>query len=184
MFVGTELVAAGAALAVQQQRGASLNDQIALAVSVAGLLGVLWAVARFVLKPLLHAWVFTVLAHESERTAGVVVKALDHDDDTRAVTRRFQERLFHDRLVSGQALLDLVETNKDRIEFLEASMKAQGEALTKDMASAMREFTKSNEQQTQIMREMQSELKKLSEAYIRLDTTVQNWNGEERRHPR
>jgi prephenate dehydrogenase len=50
------------------------------------------------------------------------------------------------------------------------------------MAAAVRDFTRSNEQQTNVMRDMQKEMRALSEAYARLDERFNAiYDGPERR---
>ena len=188
VWVATEVVALGAIAKIQANQGASLESQIGTAVSVIAILTFMWAVVRFLVKPVVRDWVFAMLTENPARVTDISVKARDHDEDTRAIERRFMDRLYADKIASDQETRDFVEANRDRLEFVEASLKAQGEMLNRDLSTAVKEYTRSsetmakqNEQQTQIMREMQAELKRLSEAYIRLDATVANWDGTERR---
>lgn len=188
VLVTTELAAAGTAVAIQSQQGASVERQITVAVGVIAIVTFLWAVARFVLKPLIHAWYWAVIATEPHRATDAFIEALDHNDNTRAVARRFVDRLYADTLKEQQQTKDMAEANHDRLDFVEGSLKAQGEALMKEVGAAVREFTRSNEstarqnaEQTQLMREMRAELTSLREAYIRIDERIQAWDGSERR---
>lgn len=180
-FVAGELVATTATAVVQSQRGADTNEIIGAAVGVATLIGIAWAVSRFFLLPLLHNWWRAVFNSDRERTGVDVVKAMDASDDTRAVFRRYNERVFADRLVELAELRDTVDANRDRLLFLEESNTRQGEAITKELARAMDHMARSTDQQTRIMERIQKELEDHSIIIARLDERIQGWQGEERR---
>jgi hypothetical protein len=186
LFVGIEAVAGVAAFVTSAQTDASVERQLGIAATVVGLLASLWVVARFVLRPLLHQWIFAVLAAEQGKLTDTVIEALDKNERARSTTRGFVDRLYADTLKEQQETKDLAEANRDRLVFLEESQARMGESLTKDFGAAVRESTRSNEQQTQLMREIQLELRKLSEAYVRLDERFNSiYDGPERRkHPR
>ena len=165
-----------------------VERQLRIAGSVLVIMGAAWAVARFVLKPLLHSWMFSVLGEEPVKLTDVVIDALDKNDRTRSAARGFGDRLYSDRLQQHQETRDKADANSDSIEFLKASVNAQGKALTQELASAVREFTRSNEEhsrqneaQTAAMREIQRELQALREAYVRIDERMSYWDGSERR---
>lgn len=185
LFLGSEVVAAVAAAKLQSDAGASIERQIAVALGVIGILTFAWAVARFILKPLLNAWVFAVLGNDPARLTEVVIEGLDKNDRTRATARGFVDRLYADTLKQQQETKDMAEANRDRLVFLEEAQARMGESLTKDFGAAVREATKSNEQQTQLMREIQQELRKLSESYARLDERFNSiYDGPDRRRPK
>jgi hypothetical protein len=177
LFVLTELLV----VAVQSTQGASPKEVIIGAAAVVTAFGVLWGVAKWFLKPLLHNWIYAVLNHESDRTAGCVVKAFDHDDDTRAITRRFIDRLYHDKIASDQETRDIAEQSRDEMVYLKESNTRQGEAITKEMARAMEHIARATDQQTRIMEKIQKELEDHSIIIARLDERIQLWDGEERR---
>jgi hypothetical protein len=177
LFVLTELLV----VAVQSTQGASPKEVIIGAAAVVTAFGVLWGVAKWFLKPLLHNWIYAVLNHESDRTAGCVVKAFDHDDDTRAITRRFIDRLYHDKIASDQETRDIAEQSRDEMVYLKESNTRQGEAITKEMARAMEHIARATDQQTRIMEKIQKELEDHSIIIARLDERISMWDGEERR---
>lgn len=184
--MATELLAGVATLAIQAQSGASIERQISVAIGVATLLGIVWAVVRFFLRPLLHNWWHSVLASEFDRTAGNMIKALDHSDDTRAITRRFVDRLYHDKIADDQETRDIAEQNRDDLVFLKESNQRQGEALTKEIGRAMDHIARATDQQTRIMEQIKKELEGHSIIIARLDERItQTYEGPERRkHPR
>jgi hypothetical protein len=168
--------------ATAAQQGASLDRQISVAIGVATLIGIVWAVVRFFLRPLVHNWLYAVLTHEPDRTAGAVVKALDHSEDTRAITRRFIDRLYHDKIAADQETRDIAEQNKDDLVFLKESNTRQGEAITKELGRAMEHMARSTEQQTRIMERIQKELEGHSVIIARLDERItSHYEGPERR---
>ena len=175
------LAFAAATVKVQADAGASVERQVGIAVGVATLLGTAWVVTTFVLKPLLDKWLYARLKADPEKHANTVIKSLDHDDDTRAMSRRFIDRLYPDRLMQQQQTRDLVETNADRIAFVEAAVKAQGEALTKELARAMEHMARSTDAQTRIMEKIQKELEDHSIVIARMDERISQWDGRERR---
>jgi hypothetical protein len=181
VFAVTELAAAGTAAAIQANSGATIERQISVAIGVATLIGIVWAVVRFFLRPLIHNWLFAVLSHEQDRTAGTVVKALDHDDDTRAITRRFIDRLYHDKIANDQETRDIAEQNRDEIGFLKESNARQGEALTREIGRAMEHIARSTDQQTRIMEQIKKEIEDHSIIIARMDERISNWDGHERR---
>jgi uncharacterized protein YbcC (UPF0753/DUF2309 family) len=191
VLIAGEMVAAVALAAQQNAAGASIERQISVAVGAIAVLTFLWAVARFVLKPMLHSWIFAVMEHEPARFTDVVIEGLDKNDRTRATTRGFIDRLYADKIAADQETRDMAEQNKDAIRFLEESNSRQGEAITKELATAMKAVaqsndnqTRSNESQTRIMDEIRKELNALAKAYERLDERQQHYEGPERRKPR
>ena len=188
-FVGAELVATLAAAATAAQQGASVERQVALAVSVAGLLGVFWAVATYVLKPLFDRWLKGRLEADHKWFDGMAFDALDRNDKNRDIERRRIERLFADMIAAIVSSRDQVEQNKDDIAFVKEAVQRQGEALTKEMAVAVRDFTRSNEftaqqnrEQTAALREIQLEIKRISEAQVRMEERFNaQYDGPERR---
>ena len=181
LFVAGEAVAAVVTIAVQSAQGASPKEVLIGAAAVVTAFGVLWGVAKWFVRPLLHNWIYAVLSHEPERTAGAVVKSLDHDDDTRAITRRFVDRLYADKIAGDQETRDIADRTHDEMVFLKESNARQGEAITKELAKAMEHMAKSTDQQTRIMERIQKELESHSIIIARLDERISLWDGEERR---
>jgi hypothetical protein len=181
-FLATELVAATTTIAIQSSVGATPKEVLVGAGSVVGALGVLWVLVRVLVRPMLHNWFYAVLESEAARTTQVIVESFDKNDRTRAMTRGFMDRLYADKIARDTETRDIAEANRDRLVFLEESQGRMGEVLAKDMAAAVRDFTRSNEQQTNVMRDMQKEMRALSEAYARLDERFNAiYDGPERR---
>lgn len=176
-FVAVEI----ASVIVQASQGASLERQLGIAISVAALLGSAWAVATFVLKPLVDRWLKSRIEADTRWFDGIVFDTLDRNDKNRDIERRRIERLFHDRMASSKELSDRVEANRDRLVFIEESNARQGEAITKELARAMDHMARSTDAQTRIMEKIQKELESHSIIIARLDERIQQWDGHERR---
>jgi predicted component of viral defense system (DUF524 family) len=159
----------------------TLDDQLKLFLAFAAAVTVLWGFLRWVLRVQPRRQVFQVLKEERANFDELLFEALDRNDRNRDTFRNYTERVFADVVVAQAKTQELAETNKDRLAYVEESLSRMGAALAKDVAQAMRESTSSNERQTQVMREMQAELRKLSDAYLLLDATVKQWDGHERR---
>jgi uncharacterized protein YbcC (UPF0753/DUF2309 family) len=177
LFVLTELLV----VAVQSTQGASPKEVIIGAAAVVTAFGVLWGVAKWFLKPLLHNWWHAVLKNEPERTAVDLIRVLDSTDDTRAVFRRYTDRVYHDKIASDTETRHIAEQNSDELTFLKESNARQGEAITKELARAMEHMARATDQQTRIMEKIQKELEDHSIIIARLDERISMWDGEERR---
>lgn len=158
-----------------------MRDDVRFVLWLLGSLATAAAVVRWIVLP---GWrdAFTwSFGANLGRLLAAMLRALKDDEEARVLLRKSVELVFPDRINRVDRLENDVGINKDRLEGLEASVRAQGEALTKDLSRAMEHIASSTDRQTRALERIETELRQHGEQIGRMDERIKAWDGIERR---